>query len=201
MKTLLSKMSYSIQRHLQIDYDLEFSGYTLINYKNLNVKESLKILEYRNHDLVRSFMVNTKIISKKAHVNFIKKMPIQNAGYWAIKKNGEIIGSISLVDYDPSEKSLVVGNFLKPDFIGSGQGVLANYFMHYLAFEKVECKKVTAIVKTRNINANRLNSFFGGKVVESFNKNRILFNKYEFYSKSWFSNVKSKAKKVIENVF
>jgi len=187
---------------LKSDFSFETKGYQLTHYLNLSLKESLKILEYRNHDSVRSSMIQSNLITKENHIAFVQNLTTQNRGYWTLKKGKDIIGSISLSNLDFKEKSCVGGNFLNPKFIGSGRGIILNYFMHYLAFEKLNCRKITALVKVNNKNANRLNQFFGGIILngDNFSFDQSDYNSYEFSSKNWQTSVKAKADKMLKAI-
>ncbi|PIB28697.1 hypothetical protein BFP77_08660 [Maribacter sp. 4U21] len=188
---------------LKEDCPLDTESYQLINYYNLNKKESLEILSIRNHSLIRSRMVKSNLISKEDHLNFVSTLYKKNVGYWALKKDNEIIGSISLVDYDKTDCSFVGGNFILPRLIGTGFGVFINYLMHYVAFELVKCKKIKAIVKTDNINAVRVNKLFGAETLDDNSSNKENINEYlslEFSANGWYNYNKKVIRKLIKYV-
>lgn len=185
------------------DISLELFNYSLTHYLNLSGIDYCKILEYRNHDSVRLSMIETAHISMESHLRFRNKLLNKNLGYWALKRENKIIGSISLTDYDNQQLSLVGGNFLAPSLIGSGIGVIANFLMHSIAFEKAHCNKLVSFVKVNNTNANRLNKFFGGVVVDTIskgNKQQEKYYKYEFLKELWFDKIKHNSKKAVNYV-
>ncbi|MCK0144108.1 GNAT family N-acetyltransferase [Arenibacter sp. F26102] len=195
---------YPIDLHaLRRDCALEIEGYHLINYSNLSKKDSLKILAIRNDFSIRRRMVNSDLISEENHFHFVSTLSKKNIGYWALKKKGEILGSISLIQYNEKDASFVGGNFIAPEMIGSGFGAVVNYFMHYIAFEIIKCSKIKAIVKKDNINAIRLNKLFGAVLLNENFSQDIIKNEYlslEFSAETWFNISKEKTRKIIEYV-
>lgn len=188
---------------LRSDFDLEFDEYSLKNYLNLTVEDSLKILAIRNHPSIRCRMVNSDVIAEESHLSFVTKLGKKGEGYWVLKKANKILGSISLVQYNKNDASFVVGNFITPEKIGAGFGVAINYFMHYLAFEKVKCKKIKALVKKDNNNAIRVNSIFGAVYIDRIVGEEEISDEYvliEFSSDLWLSEVKDKVIKIIKYV-
>lgn len=188
---------------LKEDCPLDIEGYKLINYINLNKEDCLEILSIRNHSLIRSRMVNTDSISIKNHLSFVLILQKKTVGYWALKKDNEIIGSVSLVDYNETDCSFVGGNFIAPRLIGTGFGVFINYLMHYVAFELVKCDKIKAIVKKDNINAVRVNKLFGAERLEDDSLKTEKMNKYislEFSAHKWFDHTKKTTRKFIKYV-
>ena len=185
------------------DFPAELFNYSLIHYINLSNRDYYKLLEYRNHDSVRSSMINTDLISMETHLCFRDKLLNQNLGYWALKREDRIIGSISLTNYNYEELSLIGGNFIAPSLIGSGFGAVANFLMHSVAFEHLLCEKLVSFVKVNNTNANRLNKLFGGLIVDlvNYDKNQLVeYYKYEFLRESWLNEIKLKTKRLVNYV-
>tara|TARA_R110002049_G_scaffold291474_3_gene475431 strand:+ start:7289 stop:7882 length:594 start_codon:yes stop_codon:yes gene_type:complete len=188
---------------LKVDYVLEKDGYQLINYCNLSQQESLKLLAIRNNPSIRTRMVNSDLISEENHLHFLLNLPNQDVGYWALKRQNEILGSISLVEFNEADLSFIGGNFIAPKMIGGGFGAVVNYYMHFIAFEKIKCRKVKAIVKKDNINAIRINKLFGAVISNENDSKDEISNDYkslEFYADNWANNIKEKSRKIIEYV-
>lgn len=187
---------------LKKDFELDANSYKLINYINLSSKDSTSILEMRNHGLIRERMINSDPISKLEHNNFILSLKNKTAGYWALKKGDLILGSISLVSYNENENSFIGGNFISPELIGSGFGSVINYFMHYVAFEKIGCSKIKAVVKKDNTNALRMNYLFGAKKTTEKNlpDANDEYQSIEFDAQDWLSKIKTKTRKLINHV-
>ncbi|MDV7137587.1 GNAT family N-acetyltransferase [Maribacter sp. TH_r10] len=188
---------------LKKDFNLQLEPYKLINYLNLSIEDSLKILEIRNHPSIRMRMANQAIISEESHIDFISKLLEKNIGYWVLKINEEILGSISMVEYNEFEASFIGGNFIAPEKIGSGFGAVINYCMHLLAFEKLKCQKIKAFVRKDNVNAIRINTLYGAVFLEESIRNDEANNDYkliEFSSEVWFNKIKEKTSKIIRHV-
>ena len=161
------------------------------------MNDSLSILSMRNHPLIKKQMNNSKIISNEEHLKFIENLKSDNVGYWILKINKKIIGSISLTNINFNKSSCVGGNFIDPNLIGTGVGIVINYFMHFLAFEKISCKKINASIKKTNVNAMKINKFFGAKTVSTTITNDT-FSHVEFFSSSWEKEVKLKVYKLLK---
>lgn len=188
---------------LREDCSLDVEGYQMINYNNLNEEDSSEILSIRNHSLIRSRMVKSNIIPKDDHLRFVSTLPKKNVGYWVLKNDKEILGSVSLVDYNEADSSFVGGNFIIPRLIGTGFGVVINYFMHYVAFEVVKCKKIKALVKTDNVNAVRVNKLFGAIMLTNKTLHKENMDEYislEFTANEWLNKNKKATRKLIEYV-
>tara|TARA_B110000114_G_scaffold180568_1_gene216612 strand:+ start:4552 stop:5139 length:588 start_codon:yes stop_codon:yes gene_type:complete len=186
---------------LRKNYTLNIEGYQLINYSNLTKKDSLVVLAMRNDLSIRSRMVNSDLISEENHYKYISQLPKKNMGYWALKKNDIILGSISLVEYNEDDDSFLGGNYIDPEMIGSGKGAVINHFMHYIAFEVVKCTKIRAIVQKDNVNAIRVNQLFGAVFLEKAFKEEKMNSDYitiEFLANNWINSIKDKTRKIIE---
>lgn len=180
-------------RMLKEDFDVTKEGYSLVNYLNLGNKKSLQLLEFRNDISVRMQMINSNRISVADHLEFIENLKTKISGYWALSKNNKIIGSISLTQILGFGDNLVGGNFLNPEYIGSGLGVVINYFTQRLAFDHLECDKFYSVVKTSNESALRLNKFFGGEPADiGHTQLETDFFHFMFTKEQWIDTIKSK---------
>lgn len=187
----------NINHLLHQDFISIFEGYDLINYINLTEIELLQILRYRNSLSVRAKMVDNQVISKINHLNFVKSLPQKMIGYWALKNEKNIIGSISMVDYNKEKQSFVAGNFLSPDLINSGKGFLINYLTRILAFEKIKCQQILAHVKKDNLSALRANQLFDNNTAKDINN--IDYVSFKFLLNDWVL-IKSKVEKYLKYV-
>lgn len=173
-------------------------NYSLVNYLDLNIHDSERILEFRNHLTIRTRMVKGDIISIKEHLSFISSLNNKKVGYWVLKSGFTIIGSISLVDYNEKEKSFIGGSFLSPEFIGTGKGIILNYFIHKLAFEIIQCDSIKAIVKKDNSIALRMNKLFGSIIIKEGTNIESDYLGLEFFSKYWFDRIKNNVEKLMK---
>lgn len=191
---ILNRKSLNI---LALKQDFEIDNYKLINYLNIEINDSLSILSMRNHPFIKKQMNNFKIISKKEHFKFIENLKSENAGYWILKNKNKIIGSISLTNINFDKSSCVGGNFIDPKHIGTGLGLVINYFMHLLAFEKISCKMINASIKKTNENAMKINIFFGAMKINPSSNNDI-FSHVQFLNTTWEKEIKLKTYKLLK---
>ena len=177
----------ALKNNFQID------NYELINYLSLDNNDSLSILSMRNHPLIKKQMNNSRIISFDEHIKFVHDLKFKNDGYWIVKKNNKIFGSIYLTNTNLKESSCLGGNFIDPNLIGTGQGIVINYLMHFLAFEKLAFKYINAEVKQSNKSAMRINNLFGAQLINSNNN----INYIRFFDSSWLKEIKPRICKLL----
>ena len=176
--------------------DLEIGNYHLINYGNLESSDSLAILSMRNHPLIKKQMNNFQIISIKEHYKFIDNLNSDSVGYWIVKKKNRILGSISLTNINSDESSCVGGNYVDPSRVGTGLGLVINYVMHLMAFEKICCKMMSASIKKTNTNAMKINDFFGAIVINPSSDDDS-FVHVKFLKTKWEEDIKLKTHKLL----
>lgn len=174
----------------------------LKNYLFLNLKEKKKLLEYRNHSSVRSKMINDKPITMESHLDFMESLATKNEGYWTLNnEKGTILGTLNLTKYDDETDSFMGGNFSDPSLIGSGIGLALNYFLHYVAFEKINSSRMRAIIKKDHKSAIRLNQIFGGKKVSSPTIEGEPYIEMVFNREAWYGKVERDVSKYLKYVF
>lgn len=79
----------------------------LKNFTNLTTDERTMVLEWRNHESVRSQMYTTEIITLEKHNVFIDSLShCNNKIYFVVIKNGAPIGVVDLVDITDTTASL-----------------------------------------------------------------------------------------------
>jgi UDP-4-amino-4,6-dideoxy-N-acetyl-beta-L-altrosamine N-acetyltransferase len=180
---------------LALKQDFKINNYELINYLNLEKNDSLFLLSVRNHPLIRKQMKNHNVISERDHFKFIENLRSENIGYWILKHENKFIGSISLVNIDFKKTSCVGGNFIDPNYIGTGLGLIINYFMHFLAFEKMSFDSMNAVIRKTNKNANKINDFFGAKSISLCDND---FFHVQFQKTQWEEEIKLKTSKLLK---
>ncbi len=79
----------------------------LKNFIDLTAEERIMVLEWRNHESVRSHMYTNEIITLEDHEAFIKSLSYRHDKiYFVVIKNGSPIGVIDLVDITGRTASL-----------------------------------------------------------------------------------------------
>ncbi len=122
--SIFSEMSVQNESDLRIDF--KTSHFEFINYVNLTEAESHRVWEGRNHPEVRKWMVNTESFSFESHKSFINGLKErEDRLYWAVKYDGELIGSFSLHPYDGEKQEGEMGKYLFFEARGKGLGKMA----------------------------------------------------------------------------
>ena len=117
-------MSTQKEKGLRIDF--KTPHFEFINYVNLTEEESHRVWEGRNHPEVRKWMVNSEPFSFESHKSFLNGLKErEDRLYWAVKYDGELIGSFSLHPYDVEKKEGEMGKYLFFEYRGKGLGKLA----------------------------------------------------------------------------
>ena len=94
--------------------------YEIINYVDCTKEQNRDILNLRNLDDVRSWMVNPEEISEEEHFNFIENLKGNpNRLYFAIYKNGVLVGTYNLTN--ESDGVWERGIIANPSTQGTGQ--------------------------------------------------------------------------------
>ena len=71
--------------------------YQVINYVDCTREQHIEILNLRNLDDVRKWMVNPELISEENHLNFVETLKCNPSRlYFAIYKRGELVGTYNL---------------------------------------------------------------------------------------------------------
>lgn len=112
----------------------ESHGYKFINFVDLTFEQKKMVLSWRNHDKVRSMMVNKDLIILDDHLKFIESLKDRNDSYyWLVKDpSGVEVGVLDLihVDYDKNEGE--IGFYLNQNLLGAGVEFIieCNYFVY-----------------------------------------------------------------------
>lgn len=138
------------------------------NFVNLTEDEKIEILEWRNHELIRSMMITKDIISIENHSIFLKKLTYSNdKEYWIAIYNNQKIGVIDL--YDITDLHAFWGFYLNPEYIGSGYGILLEYLILEIAFFNLNLSVLFCESLTINKNIIKTHKVFGYSTIEEKN--------------------------------
>ncbi len=128
----------------------------LINYINMNLNESLLVLEWRNSKSVRKQMDNPDIISKEKHFKFLNYLHNNKKKiYFLVKRNDEYIGCINYQDIYDNDKA-ELGLFINPKMQGKGIGTLLIKLIEDYAVENLGLQFLVLKVRRDNNQAIKL---------------------------------------------
>ena len=95
-----------------------FGNVIFKNYIVLSDDDKKKILEFRNHPLVRNMMHNKEEITLTNHLDFIDKLKSDKKNcYWAVIRKNKLVGSVYLNRINSTGKSAFWGVFLSPNYM------------------------------------------------------------------------------------
>jgi len=130
----------------------------LKNFTNLNEKEKLEVLEWRNHRDTTRFM-HTQDIALASHLNFIEKLKSDTSQQYFLV---DTIGVINFKNITKSSAEL--GLYKNPHKSGVGTQLMQKALTY--AFESLKLKKITLEVYNFNTKAIHLYKKFGFKEVD-----------------------------------
>ncbi len=150
---------------MQYKQNFEIKGIQFKSFTDLSEIEKHEILEWRNHESVRSMMISKDLISYDNHIKFLEKLTkSDDKAYWiAIYKNQKI-GVVDLYNIDPQKAFW--GYYLNPDFIGSAYGILLEYLILEIAFSVFKLQELWCESLSINQSVIKTHSFFGYTTIE-----------------------------------
>lgn len=165
-----------------------------INYTELNRENKEKVLEYRNQEDVKKWMINNGEISLENHLSFINTLKKSTDKYYfAAVRNNVLIGAAYITDC--TSTSCSVGLFLGKKF--RGKGIELAYFSQLYAFHFLNLNEIIIKVHVDNKNAIDYNVFLGYKLYEIKGfwlcfrlLNKKIMNDYETFSRDCIKNYK-----------
>ena len=134
-------------------------SFTYKAYPSMSKEESYLIWEARNNVEIRKFMTNPHPFSIEQHLAFVDKLKERDdALFYAVLKDNEVIGSICLNPYNKETKEGEMGKYLFPQFGGKGFGYLfAKEFLNYMFTNGLlkTCMARTFVDNLRNQHVNK----------------------------------------------
>lgn len=145
--------------------DLNIKDIFIKNFVNITEDEKNEILEWRNHDLVRSMMITKDIISFESHSKFIKNLESTNdKSYWIVISKNQKIGVIDF--YHIQNSQAFWGYYLNPKYIGSGYGILLEYIVLEIAFSIFKFAELRCESLSKNKSVIKTHQAFGYSTTE-----------------------------------
>ena len=134
----------------------------LIDFTRLDSDTSTKVLEWRNHEAVRRWMLRTSPISEAEHEAFLQALKHDTTKrYFVIMLKGEAIAVIDFYRIHPDKRSCYFGYYLRPDKIGSSLGILLEFLVAEYALVNLGMDQLIAETMPTNTSAMELHQRFG----------------------------------------
>lgn len=100
--------------------NIRFKEYELIGYEDMSEKEKWLILDWRNNDAVRKFMVERKIISHEEHLLYLESLQyMQNKRCYLVKSKEEYIGVIEFCDIENKSSEIALSKNPDAEHVGA----------------------------------------------------------------------------------
>lgn len=133
--------------------DLKLNGFTLKNFKNLNVKESRRVWGWRNCYRIRKHMYNDGNISWKEHSLFLSSLKKNNNScYWLVRGlTGDYLGVVYLNRIDRRNGNAYLGIYSNPYNLSRGFGIILMELLKLLAFDvyKIHTLKLEVLANNK----------------------------------------------------
>lgn len=121
------------------------------NFINLTAEEADLVLNMRNSLSVRSKMYNQDIISLEEHKKWLTTLQINKSClYFLVYADNVPIGVVDFTHI--TDTSCEWGYYLDEKYLGSGYGILLEYYLISYAFDKLNIKKLYCAVLEENKN-------------------------------------------------
>jgi UDP-4-amino-4,6-dideoxy-N-acetyl-beta-L-altrosamine N-acetyltransferase len=136
----------------------------LKDFINLSYAEHEEVLAWRNHELVRTQMFSSHIISIQEHLDFVAKLTnTKTKRYYRVEWKDKPIGVIDF--YDITTEDAYYGLYLNPDLIREGAwGILLEYIALDFAFHNLNVTILNCESLATNQSVLNIHYFFGQSV-------------------------------------
>ena len=135
---------------------------SLTDFTRLDSENAARVLDWRNHEQVRRWMLRNSLITEKEHQNFLENLRNNpNRQYHMVQLHDEPIGVVDFYTIDPIEKSCCFGHYLNPDKIGSSLGIVLEFIAAERSLIEMELRKLVAETMPDNTPAMELHRAFG----------------------------------------
>ena len=143
-----------------------YEDYTITNFINTIDIERKLILDWRNDENVRKWMVNKNIISYNEHLNYINSLKNNNQKLCFLVKDKEsYLGIVEFDEINLDEKSTYFGLNSNPKNEKPGLGRILEEISIYLAKEKLGLEKLKLFVFIDNKQVINLHKKYGFVIV------------------------------------
>lgn len=121
----------------------------IIDYTELNEKQSREVHRARNLPEIRQFMANPNEFSFESHAAFIERLKSDpTKRYWAVFRGDEFVGGFNAIGIENGRAER--GLFVVPEFQGTGTAEALEFYFERLMHQKMGIDRLRAEVKTNN---------------------------------------------------
>jgi UDP-4-amino-4,6-dideoxy-N-acetyl-beta-L-altrosamine N-acetyltransferase len=140
---------------IQIDRQkiYESHGFKFKNFVCLTDEEKVMILKWRNHENVRSLMVNKEEITFENHLKFLESLKNRtDCYYWLVTdNNGVNLGVMDIIHINDKEDTGEIGFYLNQEELGRGFEFMIESLYFVFAHLKLGNNIVTVDVNNKDI--------------------------------------------------
>ena len=163
---------------MEKQYKIE--SFELCPFQNIEKDAQLRVLSWRNHELIRQQMKNSNPISEFEHFTFIEQLKNSDDCYLFVTKNGSEMG---VVYFNFKGEYPELGLYLRPELLGCGKGVEILYIGIEFFFRNFTYEKIYSCIRRDNLDSTSLQRFFGFKEKNS----EELYRKFELSRANWLA--------------
>lgn len=170
----------------------------IVNFLYLDEKKYNKILEYRNQEYIRKVSINSNLITKEQHMNYLELLKKKDEYFaFLIINNDQDYGVISLKKI--TDDTYYIGDYLvKEDYKFEGGGVVNRFCVQYIC-NKLDIKYLTSDIKysnTRTFRSGKIGELISREIKdETFSDTIEIF---DFFNKDVLN---SKARKMFDKLY
>ncbi len=144
---------------------LNIDDCTLINFTQLPHSELENILKWRNHESIRRWMYNDKIISFKEHLQFVENLKNNSSDlYFLVKKDEAELGVIYFNQINQTHKRCLLGIYANPNNKRKSKGRILIGLIKKTAFDVLNLHTLRLEVMENNQKAIELYNQAGFEV-------------------------------------
>ena len=140
--------------------ELTVKSLELKSYFLLSRDDQLQLLAWRNHPSVREVFFQQTEIGTAEHLNFIESLRTdESKRYWLVSHRQEPVGSLDL--YRIGSRDCYWGYFLAPHLQKSALGVLLEFAVQEVVFDRMGLTSLHCETMAHNDNALKIHRQFG----------------------------------------
>ncbi|WP_130537797.1 UDP-2,4-diacetamido-2,4,6-trideoxy-beta-L-altropyranose hydrolase [Thiomicrorhabdus indica] len=137
-------------------------GHVFFPYTALTPKQSLFVLAMRNHESIRKWMHQQKMITESEHLAFVGSLKSRiDRRFFMVQRAEKIIGTLNFTDIDNEQRRAEFGIFANPFLAEKGQGTALMILALDYALKILKLNELDLVVYDDNYAAICLYKKFG----------------------------------------